>query len=201
MSAYRESRWRGSSFGVLPSSFAEFVGQLACAGRSVTQLAASERQEYALEARLLDRQPANAVAKARKQGLGESLAARFEHELAVAANHAVRIGRCDLGRGGLVARNQPDELLAVGALELRRRILRQDAAVVDDADAVAALDLLDVMGRDNDGELALIAQPMHVLPEPLARLGIEPDRRLVEEQNARVVNERPRDLEPPFHSR
>ena len=45
--------------------------------------------------------------------------------------------------------------------------------MVDDADAVAALDLLDVVGRDDDGELALVAQPVHVLPEPLARLGVE----------------------------
>src|SRR5262245_4507211 len=87
------------------------------------------------------------------------------------------------------------------ALELRRRILCQDAAMVDDADAVAALDLLDIVGRDDHGELALVAQPVHVLPEPLTRLRVEPDRRLVEEEDARMVNQCPCDLEPPLHPR
>src|SRR5262249_27336050 len=150
------------------------------AGRLVAQLAAGQRQEHALEAWLLDREAADAAAKAGKERLGESLAARLEHKRRVVAHDKLRIGRCDLCRGGLVARHQTDELLAMDALELRRGVLRQDAAMIDDADAVAALDFLDVVGRDDDGELALVAQAVHVLPEPLARLGIEPNRGLVE---------------------
>ena len=72
--------------------------------------------------------------------------------------------------------------------------------MVDDADAVAALHLLDVMGGDDDGEIALLAQRLHVLPQPPARLRIEADGRLVEEQHAGVMDERARDLEPSFHA-
>src|SRR5262249_36280638 len=67
--------------------------------------------------------------------------------------------------------------------------------------AIAAFDFLDVVGRDDDGELALVAQAMHVLPKPLARLSIEPDRRLVEEEDARVMNERACDFKAPLHAR
>ena len=72
--------------------------------------------------------------------------------------------------------------------------------MIDDADAVAALHLLDVVGGDDHGEVALLAQRLHVLPQPPARLRIEADGRLVEEQHAGVVDEGARDLEPPLHA-
>jgi len=72
--------------------------------------------------------------------------------------------------------------------------------MVDDADPVAALHLLDVMGGDDDGEIALEAQRLHVLPQPAARLRIEADRRLVEKQHAGVMDEGTSNLQPPLHA-
>ena len=72
--------------------------------------------------------------------------------------------------------------------------------LVDDADPVAALHLLDVMGGDDDGQLALHAQRPHMLPQALARLRIEPDGRLIEKQHAGIVHQGAGDLQPAFHA-
>ena len=81
------------------------------------------------------------------------------------------------------------------------RVEGQDLAVVDDADPVAALDLLDVVGGHQHGDLPLGAQPAEIGPDALAGLGVEPDRRLVEQQDLGIVDQRPGDLEPALHAR
>src|ERR1044071_6112616 len=74
-------------------------------------------------------------------------------------------------RGGRVADRR---------LEPRGRVVRDDAAAVDDGDAAAeALGLLHVMRREEDGRPRLFAQTLDVLPHGLARDGVEPRRRLV----------------------
>ena len=72
--------------------------------------------------------------------------------------------------------------------------------MVDDADAIAALDLLDVVRGDDHGQLALRRTRSQILPHALARLRIEADGRLVEKQDAGIVHQRARDLEPPLHA-
>ena len=85
-------------------------------------------------------------------------------------------------------------------LERRWRVDRQYLAIVDDADAVAALHLLDVVGGDDQRQLALAAQAVQILPQPVARLRVEAHRRLVEKQDARVMHQRARNFEPALHA-
>src|SRR5262245_7829664 len=56
------------------------------------------------------------------------------------------------------------------------------------------------MRGHDDGELALAAQTADIAPQPIARLNVEPDRWLVEKENACIVHEGARDLEPSLHA-
>lgn len=89
----------------------------------------------------------------------------------------------DLLPARVVARHEAQHLPAMGALQRIGRIERKHLALIDDADPVAALDLFDVMGRDKDRQLARRAQGRDVLPDPPARLGVEPDGRFVQQQD------------------
>jgi hypothetical protein len=72
-------------------------------------------------------------------------------------------------------------------------------ALRHDRDGVGEpLRLLDVVRRHEDRD-ALGAQAVDERPQLLANLRIEPDGGLVEEHEARPVNERPGDQEPPAH--
>src|SRR5262249_3214779 len=93
-----------------------------------------------------------------------------------------------------------NKFLSECGLERGRRVLCQDAPVVDDADAVAAFDLLDIVRCNDDGKLALAAQAVHVLPQPLARLRVEADCGLVKKENPRWMHERPGNFEPALHA-
>ena len=62
------------------------------------------------------------------------------------------------------------------------------------------LHLLDVVGGDDDGELALARSARTCCHSRAARLRIEADRRLVEKQHAGFVDEGAGDLEPPLHA-
>src|SRR5258707_15761812 len=42
---------------------------------------------------------------------------------------------------------------------------------------------------------------MYIFPQPLARLRVEPDGRLVKNENARLMNERAGDFQPSLHAR
>ena len=81
-----------------------------------------------------------------------------------------------------------------------RRALRHDAPVVDDPDPVGEhVGLLEVLRREEDGDAVLARQPRDLVPEGRPRLWIETGRRLVEEEHARAVDERERQVEPALH--
>ena len=78
--------------------------------------------------------------------------------------------------------------------------LGDDAAAVHDHEAIAELlGLVHVMrGQDQGDAVALeLEQP---LPQQVASLGIEARGRFVQQQDLRVVDQRPGDGEPPAHS-
>ena len=85
-------------------------------------------------------------------------------------------------------------------LEGGRRALRHDAPVVDDPDPVGEhVGLLEVLRREEDGDAVLARQPRDLVPEGRPRLRVETGRRLVEEEHARAVDERERQVEPALH--
>ena len=61
-------------------------------------------------------------------------------------------------------------------------------AIGDVADAVAALGLVHVVGRDQHGQPAA-RQPVDLVPELAPRLGVDAGRRLVEQQQLRLVHD------------
>ena len=81
-------------------------------------------------------------------------------------------------------------------LELGRRALGDDLAVVDDGDPVAErVGLVEVVGGEEDGH-ALVAQPAHLVPHVGAALRVEAGGRLVEEDDLRLVDDAERDVDP-----
>ena len=73
-------------------------------------------------------------------------------------------------------------------------------AVVDDPDPVGErVGLLQVLGGEEDGDALLGGEPRHLVPERGAALDVEAGGRLVEEEDARPVGERQRQVEPPLH--
>ena len=84
-------------------------------------------------------------------------------------------------------------------LQLLRRPLGDDPAVVDDRQAVAQLvGLLEVLRGQEDGR-ALGVDAAHLVPDRQPRGRVEPGRRLVEEQHLGRVDERAGEVEPPLH--
>src|SRR3954447_26225888 len=77
---------------------------------------------------------------------------------------------------------------AIGAdlgLERLRRVERDDLAVVHDRDPIAELGLVHVVRGHEDRDLLALLQLADVAPDRRSGLGVEPDRRLVEEEHAR----------------
>ena len=74
------------------------------------------------------------------------------------------------------------------------RALAQHLAAVQHHDAVGVLGLVDEMRRPQHAD-ALAAQLQHMPQQVAARRGIETDRRLVHQQNARLVHQRARQLD------
>ncbi len=143
---------------------------------------------------------------------GPPLAGRCAAIRVVEAEHRDRrpraTGREPLRRhlGGrlLQARGRAVDLdrLAPGVLrdELGRRADRDRLAVRHDRDAVAqARGLLDVVRRHQDRD-ALGAQPVDQRPQLLAHLRIEADRRLVEQHEPGLVDQRAADQQPAAHA-
>jgi hypothetical protein len=119
-----------------------------------------------------------------------------------------RLGSTDAGDrreqlGGLpgaslVAQGQRHAVAAAAPAQFLGRPLRDDPPAVDDQHAVTErIGLLEVVRREEDGRAAIVAQAAHVLPHVRARLRIEPGGRLVEEQQAGLVDQAHRDVEPP----
>ena len=72
--------------------------------------------------------------------------------------------------------------------------------MVDDADAVGEhVGLLEVLRRQEDRDAVLAREASDFVPERGAALHVEPCRRFVEEEDARPVDERHREVEPALH--
>src|SRR3954469_8164092 len=86
-------------------------------------------------------------------------------------------------------------------LELGGRADRAQPAAMHERDPLAELvGLVHVVRREQDRHAALLAQPGDEVPHRAARDRVEADRRLVEDQHARPVDERLRQLEPADHA-
>ena len=85
-----------------------------------------------------------------------------------------------------------------GAVFQRRGgALGDDAAVVDDGDVVGhPFGFLHRVRGEEYGDLVFARQATHEFPDMAACLWVQPERRLVEEQQARLVQEGARDFEP-----
>ena len=84
-------------------------------------------------------------------------------------------------------------------LQRLRRPLGDDPAAVDDPDVVGELvGLLQVLGGEEDGR-ALVVQRPHLLPDRLAADRVEAGGRLVEEEDAGLVDQRRGEVEAALH--
>ena len=72
--------------------------------------------------------------------------------------------------------------------------------MVDDADAVGVLGLVEVVGREEDRRAVGVADLAQVVPQAAPAHGVEAGRRLVEEQHAGPVHEAADDLELALHA-
>ena len=101
----------------------------------------------------------------------------------------------------LAARRELDAIaLADHGRELAARALGDDPPLVDDPDAIAeALRLLHVVGRVEDGH-ALPAELLDARQDRVAALRVDADRRLVEDEQPRLVEQPDADVQPPLHA-
>ena len=87
------------------------------------------------------------------------------------------------------------------ALSARGRALGDELAAVDDPDAVGEhVGLLEVLRREEDRRALLAGEARDLVPQRGARLDVEAGRRLVEEEDARVVQQREREVEAALHA-
>ena len=80
-------------------------------------------------------------------------------------------------------------------LQLVGRAGGDDAAAIDQADAVAVLGLVEEVGRDHDRDAAL-DHGIDVRPELAASEGIDAGGGLVKEEDGRVVHDRAGECQP-----
>jgi len=59
--------------------------------------------------------------------------------------------------------------------------------------------MIPVLGGEEDRHPLLGGEPPHLIPERGAALDVEPGRRLVEEEDARPVGKRQRQVQTPLH--
>ena len=110
--------------------------------------------------------------------------------------------RASVERCGVLVGEAQLEHLAGGVLvdELARRPLGDDLRLVHHHQAIAELlRLVHVVGRD-DQRRAPLLQPVQAVPEEMARLGVKAGRRLVEDDQLGLVDERAGDRQPPLHA-
>src|SRR5438128_4768057 len=123
--------------------------------------------------------------------------------------HAGDLTHLVRGRGALV----PDRRAGEGeesrferidaglCFELRGRARGDEAPVVDHGDAVGhAIRFVHVMGGEEHGDALAGPEVAHVGPHLIAALRIEAERRLVEKQYLRRVQQPTGDLETAFHA-
>ena len=85
------------------------------------------------------------------------------------------------------------------SMSWRGRALGDDLRLVHDDEPVAQLlGLVHVVGRQDERHAPLL-EPVEPVPEQVAGLRVEAGRRLVEEQDRRLVDERPGDRQAPLH--
>ena len=102
-------------------------------------------------------------------------------------------------RGVVVLGVDRDAVRADACLKRFGRIEDDDLAPVHDRDSVAELGLVHVVGGHEDRDALGLFEQLDVAPDRVACLRIEPDRRLVEEQDARGVHEAAGDLQASAH--
>ena len=99
---------------------------------------------------------------------------------------------------GIAGDAQLEQLAAKAGEQRRRRVERDDLADVHDRDAVAQpLRLVEVVRREQDRQVAAGAQAGDHVEQLVPDPRVQPDGRLVEEQDARLGDQRAGDLEPP----
>src|SRR3989442_6564299 len=99
-----------------------------------------------------------------------------------------------------VARVDEDVVLDEVALDVVGCAERNDLALVNDADAVGDLRLLEVMGGEEDRRAARAADLREVLPERPPAWHVKARRRFVEKEDLRVMQEAAHDLELAAHA-
>ena len=101
----------------------------------------------------------------------------------------------------LVARGRLDRRPADLRLERVGRALGDDLAGVDDPDPVGErVGLLEVLRGQEDGHALVAGEPRDLVPERGAALHVEAGGGLVEEEDAGLVDQRQREVEPPAHA-
>ena len=159
---------------ILTATPTEGVCSLPFSCRLIAQLAPGQRQEHAFETWAVDRQPAHPAAEFLEESLGYSVAVSLDDDGVVAAGDGSGIDRADRIGGRGVIGNDANEFASMRRLQRSGCVDRENAAAVDNADAVAPFDLLDVMRRDDDRQSAFLPEPHQVGPDALARLRIKP---------------------------
>src|SRR5688500_18560946 len=127
--------------------------------------------------------------------------------LAVGDRQRALARQLDLVEAGRVERDEHvavdgdlDHLLLGHADQHPGRLVGDQPAVVDDADAVAELlGLLEIMGGEDDGD-ALGVEAADIVPELLAQLDVDARGRLVEDQDRRRMDHRLGDQQPALHA-
>ena len=123
------------------------------------------------------------------------VAGRERDRGAVAGDHldGRELGQPRLDGRRVAVQHEADGSLAYRRLERRRRAVGDDAAVVEDDDAVGDLvGLVEIVGGEQHRPTLGRGAP-HVVPERPAALDIHRDRRLVEEHEIRVARDRHRE--------
>ena len=91
--------------------------------------------------------------------------------------------------------------LPISRLQLRRRALGDDPAVVDDPDAVGEhVGLLEVLRRQEDGHALVAREPADLLPERGAALRVEARSSARRGRGSTGVDQREREVEPALHA-
>ena len=95
---------------------------------------------------------------------------------------------------------QVDPVAPEPALELGRLARGDDAAVIDDRDAVARVGLFEIVRRQEERRPVLGAELLEESPDPAALARVEAEGRLVEEEDRRAVEDPAREVERAPHA-
>ena len=85
--------------------------------------------------------------------------------------------------------------MRIGVFQLQRRALRRDPAVVEQDNVARVRSLLHIMRGEEDRQILLLPQARHDLPQQTARLRIKARRRLIQNKQARPVQQGARNVD------